>query len=208
MFVKICGIRSLKSAIGAIESKTSLIGLSFCSDDTHALTLSEALVLKEDLKDHWHKVIGVFDNTNFKQVATIAKELELSWVQVKAPQNRSDLKPLKNFNKLLVIFVNYDGSYEPIPYELESNEQFIYDGKNPGSGKSFDWEKFARVEKGPFLLAGGINVDNLQRAYDILKPNGFDLSSSVEKEKEKEKDLIKIKKFTTTYQSILRGRKK
>jgi phosphoribosylanthranilate isomerase len=52
-----------------------------------------------------------------------------------------------------------------------------------GTGTPFNWNILTEVSiPKPWFLAGGISSKNIKEAWKILKPTGFDLSSSVESE--------------------------
>jgi phosphoribosylanthranilate isomerase len=74
---------------------------------------------------------------------------------------------------------------------------YVFDAAKPGSGETFDWrlmDQIPRDEK-TLMLAGGLNADNVGEAIAYLKPDGVDVSSSVEMEGKQEKDPEKIKAF-------------
>ncbi len=61
-----------------------------------------------------------------------------------------------------------------------------------GTGESFDWDTIIDFNQ-KFILAGGINSENIQMAIERLNPYALDVSSGVETEKFK--DFNKIKKL-------------
>lgn len=70
-----------------------------------------------------------------------------------------------------------------------------------GAGQSFDWnllagKKFAR----PWMLAGGLNSENITQALGKLSPDAVDVSSGVEISLG-QKDNDKIRKFVTAVKS-------
>ncbi|MGN8450587.1 bifunctional indole-3-glycerol-phosphate synthase TrpC/phosphoribosylanthranilate isomerase TrpF, partial [Helicobacter pylori] len=74
----------------------------------------------------------------------------------------------------------------------------LYDTKGDkmgGNGVSFDWGILENV-KTPFMLAGGLNLDNIQKALEV-KALGLDFNSGLEispgiKNKDKIKRLARI----------------
>ncbi len=61
-----------------------------------------------------------------------------------------------------------------------------------GTGEVFDWSIIEKINRN-FILAGGLNSQNISGAIEQLKPYCVDLSSSVETEKKK--DFKKIKEI-------------
>lgn len=59
---------------------------------------------------------------------------------------------------------------------------YVFDAHEPGSGKTFDWKLVTDIlrDDREFLLAGGINADNVAEAVRMVRPDGIDVSSAVE----------------------------
>jgi len=87
-------------------------------------------------------------------------------------------------------------------YEIYHNcpkvQGYVFDASVPGSGKTFDWtilDKIPRDEK-LFVLAGGLNRDNVEEAIKTVKPDVIDVSSGVEgidgKDAKKVKEFVDI----------------
>lgn len=96
----------------------------------------------------------------------------------------------------------------------------LMDAKEFGSGKTFGWDAFLQGEGEEkfrhfrqilkawniqFVLAGGLNPDNVSRGIHIFAPNIVDVSSGVEKEPGtgSGKDKEKIQKFVQKVQSVI-----
>ncbi|MBO9874848.1 MULTISPECIES: phosphoribosylanthranilate isomerase [Xanthomonas] len=75
---------------------------------------------------------------------------------------------------------------------------FLFDshapGESGGSGKTFDWSRLPTGLHRPFLLAGGINGDNVFDAIIGTLPWGVDVSSGIESQPGI-KDGHKMRKF-------------
>ena len=59
-----------------------------------------------------------------------------------------------------------------------------------GTGKTFDWMLAGGISR-PYFLAGGLGVDNLEKAVHYLSPWAVDLSSSVEINGKKDPEKIR-----------------
>ena len=81
-----------------------------------------------------------------------------------------------------------------------SNEKiagYVFDAAEPGSGRTFDWDILSQIERDGklFILAGGLNPDNVRKAVAAVNPDMVDVSSGVENDDGFGKDILKIEKF-------------
>lgn len=81
-----------------------------------------------------------------------------------------------------------------------SNEKiagYVFDAVEPGSGRTFDWDILSQIERDGklFILAGGLNPDNVRKAVAAVNPDMVDVSSGVENDDGFGKDILKIEKF-------------
>lgn len=81
-----------------------------------------------------------------------------------------------------------------------SNEKiagYLFDAAEPGSGRTFDWDILSQIERDGklFILAGGLNPDNVRKAVAAVNPDMVDVSSGVENDDGFGKDILKIEKF-------------
>ena len=72
----------------------------------------------------------------------------------------------------------------------------VIDAADFGSGKTFEWNKALKEELGDiidgrkFILAGGLNTDNLKQGIELFEPDVVDVSSGVEKDGHKDEMLV------------------
>lgn len=93
---------------------------------------------------------------------------------------------------------NVDNMQEWERYEAEPKcIGYVFDAVKPGSGETFDWSSIPNLpEDGkPYLLAGGLNPDNVGSAVAAMHPYGVDVSSGVESDSGMGKDPEKIEAF-------------
>lgn len=100
--------------------------------------------------------------------------------------------------------VNIAGSIEVNAEELfiqSSNIRgYVVDGAEYGSGKTFGWEaeektvvfpEKLKIQNRQFILAGGLNIENVQNGIRMLHPDVVDVSSGVERNGVKDAALIR-----------------
>lgn len=66
--------------------------------------------------------------------------------------------------------------------EMNNIIGYVFDAPQPGSGKPFDWSLIGDISTGNklFILAGGLNPENVSEAIDYLHLDIVDVSSGVE----------------------------
>ena len=143
-------------------------------------------------------LVGLFANQNVEEVNEIIEACDLDYAQLCGSEpesywNKVDVDVIKQ------VKIGVSNTSETTNAELEK----IYragclplldkyeKGSLGGTGLSFDWEmvsEFNLSEK--FLLAGGLNPENVIDAIRISHPWGVDVSTGVETEGDKDPQKI------------------
>lgn len=73
-------------------------------------------------------------------------------------------------------------------------EAYLVDGANFGSGKTFDWSEARRIRsilgEKKFILAGGLNTENIEEGMELFTPDIADVSSGVEGDNGKDRNKV------------------
>lgn len=74
---------------------------------------------------------------------------------------------------------------------------YVFDGRVPGSGKTFDWRLLKDFDRSGrlLMLAGGLTPENVAEAVRCLHPDIVDVSSGVERESGFGKSPERIRRF-------------
>lgn len=169
-FFKSCGLRNLKN-INTIYS--DLIGVNFSPISKRKIDIRE---LKNKID---HRLVAVFKENSFKEIQKLLLKYNFLYVQIYSKQ--------LTFNQIKNITCKKIFSFNPNNIE-ELNEAFtlakfvdffILDGSIPGSGEIINLDKCKKFPY-PFLLAGGMNKNNLNRIFSLKNCIGVDIASGVE----------------------------
>ena len=194
MIVKICGIQTMDTALAVEKSGAEMMGFVF-APSRRSIDPTDAAKISQQVQSI--KKVGVFVNEEIAIVNAIAARCDLDYVQLhgsESPEycrfiNRPVIKAFPFSDEFSVERVN---AYPVELILIDSWEK----GLAGGTGKKFDWEKgrnlLNKIEK-PFLLAGGLNCENIQEAVDKLNPYGLDVSGGVEENGIK--SIFKIEAF-------------
>ena len=196
--IKICGISDAKLAQDALKTGANLVGIVLTPTSKRCVKLKKAIEMTKAIAEMNAKPVLVFKDEPIEIIEKLAHQIGNCILQFQG-ENRSDLDMLTEKFETIISF-----SYEVIPH---LNQKFcqkfkmgksllLIDGKEPGSGKKFDWGSF-RAPSFPWILAGGLNEDNVRASITQCHPFGVDVSSGVE-DKNGKKDLNKIIRFIKT----------
>ena len=74
---------------------------------------------------------------------------------------------------------------------------YVFDAPTYGSGETFDWSLLNNIKRDDklFILAGGLNGDNVRDGIKAVQPDGVDVSSGVENDNGVGKSREKIREF-------------
>lgn len=189
MIVKICGVKTLKEALIALEEGADMIGFNFYPPSPRSIDQQSCKAIMEEVKkrDFAALFVGVFVNETVEFVNQVLDECQLDLAQLSGDEQPQDLirlgerayKGLRIKDKTSAVreIKRYPKRTSPPAWLIDA----FADGAYGGTGLKGDWE-FAQklAAENPILLAGGLTPDNVLEAIEHVKPWGVDVASGVE----------------------------
>ena len=190
MIIKICGITNFQDAEFAVKNGANWIGIIQYPKSARHVEILQAKAISAKVRDLGAEPVGVFVNSSAAEILTICQQANLNYIQLHGPISRQAHHLLSDaFTRIYVRSVTYEGALiEDIDggekYLVKERDYLLFDGMNAGSGCSFNWGnlngKIKTLTEMRFLIAGGLNSENVANAITILQPDGVDVSSGVE----------------------------
>lgn len=200
MKIKICGLTREEDALYLNQHSVDFAGfVVFYPKSRRNITLEQAQKIMAVLSSSIKKVAVVVSPT-LEQIEQI-QQAGFDYIQIHGellPKvlSKARLPILKAFNVS-------DLKQYHFYHMCDKIAGYVFDAAEPGSGKTFDWnllQTLPRDEK-LFLLAGGLHAGNVVNAIETAKPDGIDVSSSVEYDNSTGKDPAKISTLVETVRS-------
>lgn len=198
--IKICGIKSLSEARSVLECeysglKVDFLGLIF-AESKRKVTPQTAKEISNLVREFGRKSVGVFTDTSDDEILEICKFANLSVAQI---YKEISLNLKRNLANLGVEAWQVVRVKDKIPSLKKLNyDKILFDYKGEkmgGNGESFEWKMLKNLQI-PFILAGGIGIENAKEALN-LGAFCLDINSKVEnengiKDPEKITQILKI----------------
>ncbi len=197
--VKICGIKTIDSALATLESGADFIGLNFSPVSKRSIDLQTGGEIFNALKKKQNSfsVVGLFYQNTISEIRKFLEEIPFDFVQFVTHDSTLSFDLVKGLNKKLIPQISVKEKIDDEDLKIYDTELLILDsykeGLGGGSGNVFEWEN-AKAVKRKYLLAGGLNPSNVEKAISVLQPFGVDVASGVESSPG-EKDIKLIKEF-------------
>lgn len=199
--VKICGITRLEDALYASYLGAYALGFVFYEGSKRYISADDAKNIIEALPPFLVKV-GVFVDENPEKMFKLGEYVGLDRIQIHT--NNPDVYNNISPDRIIMAYRIKDKN----DVELANNSKFFplldrFDQKEyGGTGKSFDWKLLEKIKR-DYILAGGINIKNINEAI-ALNPYAIDISSGVEAEpgKKDHKKMFEIFKKLRENQKV------
>ncbi len=211
--IKICGLKTLKDALAAIEAGADYLGFNFYPKSVRFIDESVCAEITSVLKrEHLQiKLVGVFVNSPVDEVKNILETCHLDLAQLHGDETPEMLESFngKAFKAIRLTSESVETSIYPFLHSAANiRYPFLKSALSPvmlvdaavkgvygGSGVTADWSAAAELaRKYPLLLAGGLTPENVADAVGRVKPWGVDVASGVESTAG-EKDAEKMSAF-------------
>lgn len=186
--IKICGINDEMSMNTALKCEADYIGLVFFESSPRNISINLSIELLK-LRNKLSKIVALTVNPSNEFLSEIKNNVKPDFIQLhgnETPRRCLDIKKRLNIpiikgmnviNKLNLMKLTTD--YEDICDIL------LLDAPSEtlpgGNGKNFDWNILKDYKsKKKWMLAGGLNIDNIKKAINITKAPAIDISSGLE----------------------------
>jgi len=186
--VKICGMTRLADARCAAEAGVDALGFIFYAKSPRAIEPPAAGAIIAELPP-FVDAVGVFVDEALQVVAEIATSCRLDYVQLHGAESADYCRRLAALipccRLLKAVRVGEQTTAgEVTPYQ-DCIQAYLLDTYQKsavgGTGLTFDWALIDRLQLSkPFLLAGGLDVDNIAAALASARPYGVDANSGLE----------------------------
>ena len=194
--IKICGIKTVKDALAAMEAGADLIGFNFYPKSPRYIDVGTCRNIMSVMRKHGHVTyVGVFVNASVEEVYATIETCGLSLAQLHGDEtpemlNALNGKAFKAFRGIPSEITGYERNDAPALL-VDAAVKGVYGG----SGVTADWSASAELaKKYPLLLAGGLTPENVADAMRQVQPWGVDVASGVESAPG-EKDAAKMIQF-------------
>ncbi|MCH7606018.1 MAG: phosphoribosylanthranilate isomerase [Chloroflexi bacterium] len=194
--VKICGIRTLDDARVAADAGADFIGLVFVPGRHRRLEPDAAAAIVSGLKnsgDNGPQIVGSFADQPLEEVNQTIEGCGLDVAQLCGKESL-DYCSQTRAQVIKVVHIP-DSSSDRSPIEALAERIRTYrtagnlvtldrlvEGLQGGTGERFDWSIATELatQGYSFLLAGGLDPENVAQAVASVRPWGVDVSSGVE----------------------------
>lgn len=170
-FFKSCGLRNLDK-LNKIYS--DLIGINFSPISKRRINIRQLKNIQFD-----NRLVAVFKENSFEEIYNLIINYKFFYVQIYAKQ--FTVQQIKNIPSKKIFAFNPNNVEELNEALLIAKfiDFFILDSHLPGSGKMINLE-ICKNFCYPFLLAGGMNISNLNCICELEYCIGVDIASGVE----------------------------
>lgn len=177
--VKFCGITRVEDALFAASLGVSAIGLVFVENSPRCVSTERAAEICRALPP-LVATVGLFMDAPAEYVRLVASKVPLNWLQFHGAESPEYCRAFERpYIKALPMSspgdVQYDSWSDAPVLLLDAHAA----GGMGGSGETFDWEN-ALLPANPWILAGGLRVDNIGSALEVMAPAAVDVSSGIE----------------------------
>ena len=185
--IKFCGMKTLYDIYAVNEIFPDYVGFVFAPESKRSITPAQAEKFRAALSKKI-LAVGVFVDEDYQTVAHLLNEGIIDMAQLHGDEPDSYIQILSGLTNKPIIKTFDEENIELADY---SRADFVLLDAGRGSGKTFDWRKINLRRK--YFLAGGLNVENVAEAIELLKPFAVDVSSGIETNGRK--DFEKMKAF-------------
>lgn len=190
LLVKICGINAAEAADAAVRAGADFGGLVFFPRSPRFVNRGAAQSLAQRLRGRL-RIAALFVDARDEEITAALAAAKPDYLQLhgnETPERAAQIRGRFNLPIIKSFPIADANDFAAVSRFETIADMFLFDAKAPesaarpgGHGAAFDWQllrgrKFAK----PWLLAGGLNPENVSRAIRAADAPGVDVSSGVE----------------------------
>lgn len=204
--VKCCGITRVEDGTLAAALGADAIGLVFTRRSPRCVGLEQALAIRAALPP-LVAAVALFMDDEPGWVREIVERIQPDLLQFHGDEDAGYAQQFgRRYLKAIAMAGNGDPTERMAAHPHAAG--FLLDGhargEAGGRGRAFDWTRVPRHTGRPWLLAGGLEADNVAAAVRAARPYGVDVSSGIESAPGI-KDPLRMQRFIAAVRASERG---
>ncbi len=189
---KICGLNTAESVATAVSGGAGFVGIVFFPPSPRYVVPDKAVELVRAVPRTVTSV-GLFVDASDSVIGETLETVSLDMLQLhgsESPDRIHELGGRFGLKTMKAVKVGSAADLEAASEYDDSADWLLFDAKAPrtmagalpgGNAVSFDWRLLqGRSWKRPWMLSGGLDVDNVSEAVSISGATAVDVSSGVE----------------------------
>ena len=187
--IKICGLMRPQDIDMVNEVCPDIAGFILASGRRRTVTPEQMRELTGRLKPEIRSA-AVFLDQDIRWIADLAAEGLMDIIQLHGHEGNEEIRYLRSRTDKTVIKAFRIDTAEDIRRAEDSEADLVLlDHGTGGTGQAWDWSLLTGMKR-PFILAGGLDPENVQEAVRKTQPFGVDVSSGVETDGYKDREKI------------------
>ncbi|MBV9564731.1 MAG: phosphoribosylanthranilate isomerase [Bradyrhizobium sp.] len=191
LLVKICGLSTSETLAAALDAGADMVGFVFFPPSPRHLSLETGRALGAQVGGRALKVALTVDADD-ATLEGIVEALAPDALQLHGRETLARLVAIRQrfgVSVMKAIAVERAADLAVLPAYAAVCDGILFDARAPkgasrpgGLGAPFDWRLLEGLDLDrPFMVSGGLTVDNVADAVRITRPGGVDVSSGVER---------------------------
>ncbi|MGW8119531.1 phosphoribosylanthranilate isomerase [Staphylococcus xylosus] len=195
MKLKFCGFRQLSDVKKAKDLDIDAMGFIHFPKSKRFVDIQTIRQFTDVIPNDKEKVV-ILVNPDYDVIDSLIEETGITSIQLHGEEPLATISYIRQKSKDIKIIKalpakDSESLLTAIEYYKHVVDQFIIDTPSQnygGTGKVYDWEILKVVNDIDYLIAGGINYENIQKIEKLsLQHSGYDIASGIETNNDKDK---------------------
>ena len=187
--LKFCGMRREADILAANACLPDYIGYVFAAGARRDVTPEAARELRAKA-DPRILAVGVFADQSPAYIAELAAMVPLDVIQLHGSESEVTVEEIRRRTGKPVWRAFQVTAPAVLTAAAATGADGILLDSGKGSGKTFAWE-WLRDFSRPYMLAGGLDIENVGEAIKTFSPRGVDVSSALETDGKKDPEKMR-----------------
>ena len=190
LLVKICGLSTRETLDAALAGGADMVGFVFFPPSPRHIGLETAREFGKQARGRALKVALSVDADD-AMLENIVETLRPDLLQLHGKETTARVRDIKakfGLPVMKALPVERSADLAVVPGYSGVADRILFDARPPkgatrpgGLGAVFDWTLLAKLElEVPYLVSGGLTIDNVAEAVRVTRAGGVDVSSGVE----------------------------
>ena len=198
MKLKFCGFRQLSDVKKAKDLDIDAMGFIHFSKSKRFVDIQTIRQFTDIIPDDKEKIV-ILVNPDYDVIDNLIEETGITSIQLHGEEPLATISYIRQKSKDIKIIKALPAKdsaslLTAIEYYKQVVDQFIIDTPSQnygGTGKVYDWKMLEVIRDIDYLIAGGINYENIQKIAQLsLQHGGYDIASGIETNNDK--DICKM----------------